>query len=265
MEVNFIDLITYFIVYSFLGWVLESVFKTIALRKPVNSGFLYGPFCPIYGFGAIIMYLFLEDVSNKPFITFCLGFVVLSIWEYMVGTVLEKLFKTKYWDYSDHKFNLSGRVCLTNSIFWGILGVMFIDIIHPLVQEGLAQINPNLILKVDILVVVIMLIDEVVSIRAVLGMKDKLKRVEELNERIREKLEEIKQKSRDIELKNESLQLVVKDLKQKRDRIIRNSYRYIQRIKRAFPTMKSEQITKFLNQKVEVFRKEKGTEEKNDK
>lgn len=264
MENNLINLVTYFIIYSFFGWVLESVVKTIALRKPVNSGFLYGPFCPIYGFGAIIMYLFLEDVSNKPIVTFCLGFVVLSIWEYAVGTLLEKLFHTKYWDYSDHKFNLSGRVCLTNSIFWGILGVVFIDIIHPLIQSGLDKINPEWILIADIVIILMILIDVIISVNIVLGMKDKIKRVEELNEKIKEKLEEIKQKGKDLEIKNESLQAVVDDLKKRRDRIIRHSYRYVYRIKKAFPTMKSEQITNFLNQKIEPFKREKK-EEKHDK
>ena len=255
MDLNFTNIIAYFIIYSFLGWVLESVYKTLYQKKLVNSGFLYGPFCPIYGFGAIIMYLFLDEVANKPIITFCLGFVILSIWEYVVATILEKIFNTKYWDYSNNMFNLNGKVCLLNSIFWGILAVIFIDIVHPFVENGLAKVEPELILKLDIIIIIIMLIDEAISVKTVIGMKYKLKRVEEINLKIKEKLEEIKQVGKGIEIKTDSLEKVVDELKLKRDRIIRRSYRYICRIKRAFPTIKSEQITKLLNQRKENLKK----------
>ena len=110
MEISILNLITLFIVYSFLGWVIESTFKSICERKIINTGFLYGPFCPIYGIGAIIMLLFLERFKNNIILLFLAGFFVLSIWEYIVGWILEKAFKTTYWDYSDHKFNIKGRV-----------------------------------------------------------------------------------------------------------------------------------------------------------
>lgn len=127
-QIEIIKLIAYFILYSFCGWVMESVLKTYLQKKPVNSGFLYGPFCPIYGFGAIIMFLFLEGLKDKPVLLFIVAFFVLSIWEYIVGWLLEKIFKAKYWDYSENKFNIKGRVCLMNSLFWGFLGVVFIRI-----------------------------------------------------------------------------------------------------------------------------------------
>ena len=125
MDIDIIKILTYFIIYSFLGWLLESVFKTILEKKIVNSGFLHGPFCPIYGIGAIIMYLGLNNFSKYPILVFILGFLILSIWEYIVGWGLEKLFNTKYWDYSKNKFNIKGRVCLMNSLFWGVLGMIF--------------------------------------------------------------------------------------------------------------------------------------------
>ena len=125
--------ITYLILYSFAGWVLESVCKTIEQKKFVNSGFLHGPFCPIYGFGALIMLLCLNYLKESPIILFITAFFILSIWEYLVGVFLEKTFKTKYWDYSDHKFNFQGRICLTNSLAWGFLGIGFIEFINPFV------------------------------------------------------------------------------------------------------------------------------------
>lgn len=248
----FIELLTYFIIYSFLGWCIESIFKSFCEKKLVNSGFLYGPFCPIYGYGAIIMYLFLDDVKSKPFITFCLGFVVLSIWEYAVGVFLEKVFHRKYWDYSKNKFNLQGRVCLLNSVFWGILGVLFIDVIHPFITGILSDINYNLILYFDIIMATIILIDTIISINSNFSIASKLKYVEELSTNIKEKLDEVKQKGKNVE---QSMQDTLEELKQKRAKIIRKSYRQILRLKRAFPTLKSEEFTKFLNEKKEFFKK----------
>ena len=121
MNFQIFELLTYFIIYSFAGWVMESIFRSICEKKFINTGFLKGPFCPIYGIGAIIIYVFLSGFKDNIFLLFLMGFIVLSIWEYIVGVLLEKVFNTKYWDYSDHKFNFQGRVCLTNSIYWGFL------------------------------------------------------------------------------------------------------------------------------------------------
>ena len=117
MEYSFFEIIIYFITYSFLGWVMESIFRSISERKIINTGFLKGPFCPIYGVGAIIMLLFLKRFADNLAVLFTISVVVLTIWEYLVGVLLEKLFHTKYWDYSKNKFNFQGRICLTNSIF----------------------------------------------------------------------------------------------------------------------------------------------------
>ncbi len=135
MEINLFNLATYFILYSFLGWIMESIFRSICEKRLINTGFLRGPFCPIYGIGSIIMFVFLQNIANYPVLLFFISMIILTAWEYIVGILLEKLFDTKYWDYSDHKFNFQGRICLTNSIYWGILGVLFIKYIHPFVQS----------------------------------------------------------------------------------------------------------------------------------
>ena len=248
----YINLLTYFILYSFLGWCIESIFKTICEKQLVNSGFLYGPFCPIYGCGAIIMYLFLDDIKSKPVIIFCIGFVILSLWEYIVGIVLEKIFHRKYWDYSNNKFNLQGRVCLLNSFFWGVLSVIFIDLIHPFINGLLTNIDQQTIMYCDIIIAIALIIDAIVSICNNFSIATKIKRVEELNNIIKEKLVEIRKKGKGVE---QSMQDTLEELKQKRTRIIRKSYRTILRLKRAFPSLKSEEFTKFLNEKREFFKK----------
>ena len=157
-------ILTYFVIYSFLGWVLESVVRTICEKKIINTGFLIGPFCPIYGFGAIIMVLFLDKFKNNIIMLFLISFIVLSIWEYIVGVLLEKLFKTKYWDYSNHKFNYKGRICLTNSLAWGVLGVLFIKYIHPFILNILSNIEFIYVSIVVSIISLILLIDAIVSI-----------------------------------------------------------------------------------------------------
>ena len=106
MENQILQLCIFFILYSFLGWVMESIIRTVCEKRIVNTGFLYGPFCPIYGIGALIMFLFLERFKNNIFLLFFTSFIILSAWEYIVGWMLEKIFRTKYWDYSDHKCNI---------------------------------------------------------------------------------------------------------------------------------------------------------------
>ena len=110
MENEIIKIIFYFFLYSLLGWAMESTYLSIGQRILVNTGFLHGPFCPIYGFGAVVLYVLLIKLQGNPIAIFCVGFFVLSVWEYFVGFLLEKIFKTKYWDYSNNKFNINGRV-----------------------------------------------------------------------------------------------------------------------------------------------------------
>ena len=113
---------------------MESIFRSIIEKKIINTGFLRGPICPIYGIGALIMTTVLSSLSNNVFLLFISSVAVLTLWEYIVGVLLEKIFHTKYWDYSNHKINFQGRICLSNSIYWGILGVAFVKFIHPFIQ-----------------------------------------------------------------------------------------------------------------------------------
>lgn len=121
-------IVMYFIVYSFFGWVMESVLKTVIQKKPVNSGFLYGPFCPIYGFGAIIMFAFLNSFKENIIILFIIAFFVLSLWEYVVGWALERIFNTKYWDYSQNKFNIRRKSMFNEFTILGIFRSNFYKI-----------------------------------------------------------------------------------------------------------------------------------------
>lgn len=258
MQETFFELLTYFVIYSFAGWVLESVFRSICERKIINTGFLNGPFCPIYGVGAIIMIVFLKGFKENIFLLFIMAFFVLSVWEYVVGVFLEGVFHTKYWDYSEHKINLQGRVCLTNSIFWGILGIVFIRYIHPFVQGKLAFVNLVWLKVIIYAVFVVVLVDAVISIVKIKNLKSTLEKIEELNNQIKEKLEEIKEKSKEKGKVafDENVQQMVDKLNKERNRIIRKIYKRVSRLKKAFPTIDTKEITEILNKKIELKRKE---------
>lgn len=267
MSTKFFEILTYFVIYSFGGWVLESTFRSIKEKKLINTGFLNGPFCPIYGVGAIIMYVLLENFKNNTILLFVMGFLVLSLWEYAVGVFLEKAFNTKYWDYSGHKINLQGRVCLTNSIYWGFLGIIFIQYIHPFVQKKLALIDPIYLKVVIYSIGTIILIDAIISTVKVKSIKASLNKIEELNKQIKEKLEEIKELAKEKEKNTieQNLQEVISKLDQKKNRILRRLYRTTYRLKKAFPAIETKEITEILNKKVEFIKKDKIKKAKKDK
>lgn len=239
-------IIFYFIIYSFLGWCLESIYKTIILRKLTNSGFLYGPFCPMYGIGAVIM-IIAGKISNNIFIIFLLAFVIFTLWEYLVAIVLEKLFKTKYWDYSELKFNFQGRICLKNSIYWGILGVGLIYIIHPAIKKLVEFIPSDMLLYINIILSIAILVDTSITIYRIMFIDKKIRQIFELGDTIKGKLVEIKNTEG---IYKENLQKAISDLKTKQDILRIKIYKRIIRLKKAFPEMNSENLTKFMKQKI---------------
>lgn len=241
----------YIIFYSFLGWILESVYKSIIEKRFINSGFLKGPICPIYGIAAVIMIFTLNSLKGKPLLLFVISFVVLSAWEYLAGLILEKLFKTKYWDYSKNKFNLHGRICLKNSIYWGILGVLFIEIIHPFIENGIVNFPYNILLSITIISYILLAIDAVHSIITTIKFESTMKKISELGETIKFKIEELKTNASNATTKIKNEQLIRK-LKIKETKLKLRLYRNAKRLKLAFPTMKSENITSFLNQKIDI-------------
>ena len=268
MGAKLFEILLYFIIYSFLGWIMESTFRTIKEKKIINTGFLKGPFCPIYGFGAIIMFLFLDQFENKPILLFFIAMIILTIWEYIVGVLLEKIFKTKYWDYSDHKFNFQGRICLTNSIYWGLLGVVFVKYIHPFIQGIISKVDIQILYYISSIITVVFLVDMIASIIKVKNISITLEKIEELNKEIKEKLKEIKMLSIEAEktleenVTPENIQIIAEKLKRKRNRTIVRLYKNVYRLKKAFPAINTTEITEILSKKIEIKKKQKKNKEK---
>ena len=129
-----------FIIYSICGWIIEEIFCSIVEKKIVNRGFLLGPICPIYGIGGIGMTLALTRFEESPFVVFCMAIVLAAILEYLTSYVMEKLFNARWWDYSDKKLNLDGRICIETLIPFGVFGLIVIYAFNPLIFRNLSKI-----------------------------------------------------------------------------------------------------------------------------
>ena len=239
---------------------MESIFRSIMEKKIINTGFLKGPICPIYGIGAIIMFTFLQSLENNIVLLFLVSIIILTLWEYIVGVMLEKMFHTRYWDYSDHKFNIQGRICLSNSIYWGVLGVVFVKYIHPNIQNLIQKVDIKLLYFIVTILMVVFIVDMITSIVKIKNIKSTLEKIEELNKEIREKIKEIKILPKEIQEKekliaSEKLQKLVEDLKKRRNRTIKHLYKNVYRLKKAFPAIDTKEIREILNKKVEIIKR----------
>ena len=121
-----------FIIYSFIGWIMEVCWTFFKERRFINRGFLIGPYCPIYGVGCLLLIVFLERFKFNIFLLFLMSIIVCSFLEYSTSFIMEKLFKARWWDYSNRKFNLNGRICAETMIPFGILGVCVVYFLNPI-------------------------------------------------------------------------------------------------------------------------------------
>lgn len=161
-----------FFLYSVLGWLIELVDLSIIERRLIkNRGFFIGPYCPIYGFGALLMTLFLTRYENDPLVLFFMAIVVTSILEYYTSVILEKVFKARWWDYSKMKFNINGRVLLINSLGFGFFGLILIYYFNPFLFNMFDKINPTFFAVISIILFIIFLTDVILSITIMFKIK----------------------------------------------------------------------------------------------
>lgn len=128
-------LLLYFLIYAFIGWLLETFYAVSTLGHFVKRGFLFGPLCPIYGWGAIILISGLKRYKSNSLKLFFYSAIVFSIFEYIVGYALDALFCAKWWDYTNDFMNLNGRISIFFSFAWGIIAIIFINHIHPFIER----------------------------------------------------------------------------------------------------------------------------------
>lgn len=166
----------YFMIYSFIGWLMEVICKLIEKKKFVNRGFLIGPICPIYGYGVLAIILLIGKDKSDILDVFLKAILICSILEYGTSYIMEKLFKARWWDYSNKKFNINGRVCLETMIPFGILGCLIVYLVHPWVVKLVSLLNSTLTLIIAIILLVVYIIDNIISFNVMYKIKGEIKR-----------------------------------------------------------------------------------------
>ena len=157
-------LLAYFVIYSIIGFIIETVFGLIT--KGVlesRKSFLYGPFCAIYGVGAVIMIIGLQRFKKNNYTLFFGGFLIGSIVEYIISWIGEIIFDIKWWDYSSMPFNLNGRICVWFSIFWGVLAIYLMSHIHLKVDKLLDKFSPKILKIITIILIIFMFLDACIT------------------------------------------------------------------------------------------------------
>ena len=174
-----------FFVYAFLGWCTEVSYAALRTGKFVNRGFLNGPVCPIYGCGVVVVLAGLEPLKGN-FVLLFLGSVVLtSALEWATGFVLEKLFRQRWWDYSDTPFNLGGYICLEFSIMWGFACLFVVDILHPSIEFFIRLIPHTLGWVLLGLFSAAMAVDLAATVRTIAKLNRQLDQIDQLARRLK--------------------------------------------------------------------------------
>jgi len=174
-----------FIIYAFIGWCTEVIYATVSTGKFVNRGFLNGPVCPIYGFGVLLVIGLLTPVKDNLLLMYLGSVLLTSVLEWLTGWTLEKIFHSKWWDYSDSPFNINGYICLKFSLMWGFACLLIINIIHPIILNLVSVINieaGKILLSIFLTVVAI---DVIATVQSVLKLNRQLNQINEMAAKIR--------------------------------------------------------------------------------
>lgn len=205
-----IDVFLWLMIYGFFGWIYESILCSVKQRKWINRGMLRGPICPIYGFGALAVIFSLQNVVHNPIALYLSSMVLTCTLEYFTSWVLEKLFHTKWWDYSYMRFQLNGRVCLAGALVFAALSMLLMYGIHPRVVTYFAGFDIQFRAGVAVTLFAVFITDIVTTVMSLLKMNEHVRHIQEhisivqaeLEERLQTASDELKDKLReDAELR----------------------------------------------------------------
>lgn len=227
------DYIMLFFIYSILGWIMEVINGFIKTKKVVNRGFLIGPYCPIYGTGVILITILLKKYMEDRIITFIMSMLICGILEYFTSYFMEKFFNARWWDYSNRKMNINGRICLETLIPFGIFSFVILYFINPFFIEILDK--PPEIIEIILAVVfsIILTIDTTISFKIILNLKQ-VSNLKTISQNVKDNTEEISQKVR---------------------KILQDKLKLHRRVVKAFPNIENTiKIKEWLNEKQERFK-----------
>ena len=248
-----------FMIYSFVGWCIEVIGRLIEDKRFINRGFLIGPYCPIYGYGGLLITFLLKRYTDDPFTLFIMAILVCGVLEYLTSYFMEKIFKARWWDYSKRKFNINGRVCLETIIPFGLLGLLIMYVTNPFLigkLELLSEICLNILFWI---LFVIYVADTIVSTVVISYIKKALKFVgenidttEELTKKIKEVLGKKSVLHRRLANAYPKLQAVKIKIKEKTEEIKKQVEEQSREVIEQIKTQKDEIKEQIENQKAEI-------------
>ena len=181
-----------FIIYSILGWIIECIYNYFDTGKLTNRGFLIGPWIPIYGIGSLIIITFLTKYIGHPITLFVMACVICLLLEYFTSLIMEIIFKNRWWDYSNKKFHINGRVCLETTIPFGLAGLGLCYIMQPLLMFWISYIPFTIITIISTILFVIFIIDSCISFDIIINLRNISKNIKvDSTEQITKKVREI--------------------------------------------------------------------------
>jgi len=259
--------IAYFIIYSFLGWLLEVLHAYKKRGEWVNRGFIKAPFCPVYGFGALLLLIVLSPIQQN-WIGLLLGSVLLiTLLEFITGLILETLFGAKWWDYHDEKFNIKGYVCPKYSILFGVLAVGTIKGIHPVLESVIEGVSSIYLQTAGLIILTYLVVDFIQTIVEIIGLNRLLQDLQHKMEELRqleiketllkerkEKLGQMEKQVEEVELRMNMIKEHFKELKIEYEAMLRAGLGRYRRILKAFPKFQSKRFQKGYKKLKERFR-----------
>ena len=163
-----------FFIFSIIGYISEVIFCFIGSGKLTNRGFLHGTYCPIYGFGSLLIILFLSPYNDDPIVLFILSVLFTSALEYFTSWAMEKLFNNRWWDYSNNFGNINGRVCLFNSLCFGVGALAINYLFYPVVSGLLLKMSATSLIITSIICFIIIFTDLIITTNLAFKFKKEL-------------------------------------------------------------------------------------------
>ena len=180
-----LQLVFFFLVYCFIGWIIESSWVSFHTHKLTNRGFMRGPFIPIYGFGAMTLLIVGTPLTKWPVAVFFAGMIAASILEYFTGVAMEAIFKVRYWDYSDKPLNINGHICLFTSLCWGFLALAENYFVHKPIEKLSNFLTLKELKLITYAVSIYFIVDLTLAFKAALDLRDIIVKMEEAKDELR--------------------------------------------------------------------------------
>lgn len=230
-----------FIIYSVIGWIAEEVVFALwwSPAKIVNRGFLNGPYCPIYGFGALFITFLLTPLKWSFVLVFLASAVLASALELITGLILDKWFHHKWWDYYNYPFNFKGYICLKSAIMWGACGLILMYVLQPVVNGIIVHTPKSIGLVLLLAFIVSIVADLVVTILTLRGVARKYKILDQIVAQINDSSEHLSKNIYDqtheaVKIGEESAKNIEKLRLDYREMMNKKVFGY-ERIMKAFP------------------------------